>query len=99
MWRNPLFLIEKFEKYMSINLSKDENANNDQIMSFISQKVDKPEFESLSEEIMVCIPKNNFSNNSGFSLNSFFEELDENLENFKIKSYTVSMPTLGDVFF
>jgi len=94
----PLFLIEKFGKYMSINLSKDENANNDQIMSFISQKVDKPEFESLSEEIMVRIPKNNFSNDSGVSLNSFFEELDENLENLKIKSYTVSMPTLEDVF-
>jgi len=94
----PLFLIEKFGKYMSINLSKDDNANNDQIMSFISQKVDKPEFESLSEEIMVRIPKNNFSNDSGVSLNSFFEELDENLENLKIKSYTVSMPTLEDVF-
>ena len=94
----PLFLIEKFGKYMSINLSKDENANNDQIMSFISQKVEHPEFESLSEEIMVRIPKNNFSNDSGVSLNSFFEELDENLENLKIKSYTVSMPTLEDVF-
>ena len=94
----PLFLIEKFGKYMSINLSKDDNADNDQIMSFISQKVEKPEFESLSEEIMVRIPKNNFSNDSGISLNSFFEELDENLENLKIKSYTVSMPTLEDVF-
>jgi ATP-binding cassette subfamily A (ABC1) protein 3 len=67
-------------------------------MSFISKQVEKPEFESLSEEIMVRIPNDNFSNDSGRSLNNFFEELDENLENLKIKSYTVSMPTLEDVF-
>ena len=94
----PLFLIEKFGKYMNITLNKEEGANNDSIMSFISQKVDQPQFESLSEEILARIPKDNFSKDSGRALNEFFEELDSNLENLKIKSYSVSMPTLEDVF-
>ena len=95
---SPLFLIQRFGKYMSITLSKDEGADNDTIMSFISQKVESPQFESLSEEIMARIAKDNFKKNGGISLNNFFEELDENLENLKVKSYSVSMPTLEDVF-
>ena len=94
----PLFLIERFGKYMSVTLSKDEGADNDTIMSYISQKVTRPQFESLSEEIMARIPKDNFNKEGGISLHKFFEELDENLENLKVKSYSVSMPTLEDVF-
>jgi len=95
----PLFLIEKFGKYMSININKDDGANNNDIISFINQKVELPEFESLSEEILVRIPKHNFSKDSGkISLHDFFENLDENLNNLKIKSYSVFMPTLEDVF-
>ena len=94
----PLFLIERFGKYMSITLSKEEGADNDTIMSYISQKVERPQFESLSEEIMARIPKDNFNKEGGISLHKFFEELDENLENLKVKSYSVSMPTLEDVF-
>ena len=94
----PLFLIEKFGKYMNITLSKDEGADNNTIMSFISQKVERSQFESLSEEIMARIPKDNFNKEGGISLNKFFEDLDENLENLKVKSYSVSMPTLEDVF-
>ena len=94
----PLFLIEKFGKYMSITLSKDEGANNDKIMSYISQQIGQPQFESLSEEIIARVEKNAFSKESGISLNKFFEDLDANLEQLKIKSYSVSMPTLEDVF-
>ena len=95
----PLFLIEKFGKYMSINLNKDENAVNNEIISFIKEKVDSPKFESLSEEIMVRIPKNNFSKDSGkITIHDFFEQLDENLKKLNIKSYSVFMPTLEDVF-
>ena len=95
----PLFLIEKFGKYMSININKDEGANNNDIISFINQNVDSSEFESLSEEILARIPKSNFSKDSGkISLHDFFEILDENLNNLKIKSYSVFMPTLEDVF-
>jgi ABC-type multidrug transport system ATPase subunit len=32
---SPLFLIEKFGKYMNITLNKEEGANNDDICQFI----------------------------------------------------------------
>ena len=95
----PLFLIEKFGKFMSINISKDEGANDKDIISFINENVESPEFESLSEEILVRIPKDNFLKDKGkISLHDFFENLDENLNKLKIKTYSVSMPTLEDVF-
>ena len=94
----PLFLIEKFGKYMNITLSKEEGANNENIINYINNIVKDGQFESLSEEIMVRIPKNNFDKNEGVSLINFFENLDENLNELKIKSYSVFMPTLEDVF-
>ena len=93
----PLFLIEKFGKYMNITLVKEEDAINEDIIHFFNNNVKDGQFESLSEEIMVRIPKNNFGKD-GVSLNDFFENLDENLNELKIKSYSVSMPTLEDVF-
>ena len=57
----PLFLIERFGKYMSLNIVKEENADNDQIVDFIQSKVKNVEYEILSEEIMFRIPKSNFS--------------------------------------
>ena len=94
----PLFLIEKFGKYMNITLNKEEGAINDDICQFIIKNASEAKFESLSEEILARIPKGIFNQESGISLNHFFEELDNNLENLKIKSYSVSMPTLEDVF-
>ena len=94
----PLFLIEKFGKYMNITLVKEEGAQNEEICNFINNSVKDAQFESLSEEILVRIPKNNFGKNEGTSLNTFFENLDSNLIALKIKSYSVSMPTLEDVF-
>ena len=94
----PLFLIEKFGKYMNITVSKEEGASNDEITNFINNSVKDAQFESLSEEIMIRIPKTNFSKEDGVSLNDFFSNLDENLNELKIKSYSVSMPTLEDVF-
>ena len=94
----PLFLIEKFGKYMNITLNKEEGAQNEEITNYINNIVKDTQFESLSEEILVRIPKNNFDKNEGISLNNFFENLDANLSQLKIKSYSVSMPTLEDVF-
>ena len=37
-------------------------------------------------------------NGEGLNLREFFEDLDNNLKRLKIKSYSVSMPTLEDVF-
>ena len=36
--------------------------------------------------------------NVNFDLKSFFTNFDKNIKNLKIKSYSVSMPTLEDVF-
>ena len=94
----PLFLIEKFGKFMNITLVKEEGAQNQEICDFINNSVKDAQFESLSEEILVRIPKNNFGKDKGVSLNTFFENLDSNLTALKIKSYSVSMPTLEDVF-
>ena len=35
----PLFLIEKFGKFMSINIYKEEDANNDKIINYINSKI------------------------------------------------------------
>ena len=93
-----LFLVEKFGKYMSINLYKDEEANNENIINYINDKIKETQFEVLSEEIILRIPKSNFINGEGLNLREFFEDLDNNLKRLKIKSYSVSMPTLEDVF-
>ena len=58
----PLFLIERFGKFMSINITKEENANNQEIIDFISSKANDVEYEILSEEIMFRIPKSNYLN-------------------------------------
>ena len=101
---SPLFLIEKFGKYMSLNISKEEDADNEKIVEFIQSNADKVEFEILSEEIMFRIPvKDDLNNNKEneikkINLSNFFQALDTNLSKLKIKSYSTSMPTLEDVF-
>ena len=118
---SPLFLIERFGKFMSVNVVKQEGANNDDIISFFTERASGIEYEILSQEILFRIPRNgrgdsdnlqlseNSKNmdskqvtpspaNKTFSLSSFFKDLDDNLENLKIKTYSASMPTLEDVF-
>ena len=93
-----LFLIEKFGKYLSINLYKEEDANNEDIINYINSKAKETQFEVLSEEILLRIPKSNYMNGAWLNLGDFFTDLDNNLNKLKIKSYSVSMPTLEDVF-
>ena len=100
---SPLFLIEKYGKYMTLTISKDENADNNQIIDFISNLAENVESEILSEEIIFKIPikEEDIIENKvmkKINLQIFFEKFDENLENLNIKSYSVSMPTLEDVF-
>ena len=83
---------------MNITLNKEEEADNDAICDYIIQQVGEAKFESLSEEILARIPKSIFNGEKGITLDKFFEDLDNNLEELKIKSYSVSMPTLEDVF-
>ena len=94
----PLFLIERFGKFMCINIFKEENANNDDIINYMKSKIKEPQYEILSEEIIIRISKSEYNNGGGLNLKEFFEDLDNNLINLKIKSYRVSMPTLEDVF-
>ena len=94
----PLFLIERFGKFMSITISKEEHANNEDIIHYINSKTQDAQCEILSEEILFRIPKSNYSEGGFLNLGDFFNELDQNLENLGIKSYSVSMPTLEDVF-
>ena len=93
----PLFLIEKFGKYMNIILYKDKGAINNDICNYITNIIGEVKFETLAEEIKVQIDKNIFKN-SKIPINKFFEELDNNLNILKIKSYSISMPTLEDAF-
>ena len=94
----PLFLIERFGKFMSINISKEEEANNDDIINYINSKTQDTQIEVLSEEILFRIPKSNYSEGGIMDLGEFFADLDSHLNELKIKSYSVSMPTLEDVF-
>ena len=94
----PLFLIEPFGKCMTITISKEEDANNDEIINFINSKANNSKIEVLSEEIIFRIPKDNYSEGGVMDLGEFFSDLDNNLHGLRIKSYSVSMPTLEDVF-
>ena len=94
----PLFLIERFGKYMTITISKEEEANNDDIINYINLKTNDAQMEVLSEEILFRIPKSNYSEGGNLELGEFFTDLDNHLNELRIKSYSVSMPTLEDVF-
>ena len=95
----PLFLIEKYGKYLSINVYKEPDAKNDEIINFFKSKAEGVETEILTQEILVRIPKNKpDSDKKNIDIQSFFSELDNKIKTLKIKSYSASMPTLEDVF-
>ena len=97
---SPLFLIEKYGRFMSLNVIKEEDCDSNKIIEFMNNNAENIEYEALSEEIMFRIPIKNENNNkkTNFDLKSFFTKFDDNIKNLKIKSYSVSMPTLEDVF-
>ena len=57
----PLFLIERFGRFMSLNITKEEGANNAKIIDFIGERAKNIDYEILSEEILFRIPKSNYS--------------------------------------
>ena len=63
---STLFLIEKFGKFISINIIKDNGSDNNEIIKFIKEISkdydDEIEIEILSEEILFRIPKVNNKN-------------------------------------
>ena len=95
----PLFLIEKYGKFLSVNIYKDKNANNDEIIDYFKSKAEGIETEILTQEILIRIPKNKpGTEEKNINIQSFFSELDNNVKKLKIKNYSASMPTLEDVF-
>ena len=97
---SPLFLIERYGRFMSLNVTKEEDCDSDKIIEFIKSNTEHMEYEALSEEIMFRIPIKGDKNEKKikFDLKSFFTKFDSNIKTLKIKSYSVSMPTLEDVF-
>ena len=93
---SPLFLIERFGKNINLNITKEINAENDEIIDFIKNNTKNIdiEYEIFTEEILFKIPKDN----KNFVGKNFFKILDENYKNLKIKNYSISMSTLEDVF-
>ena len=93
---SPLFLIERFGKNINLNLTKEINANNDEIINFIKNNIQNVdiEYEIFTEEILFKIPKDN----KNFNGKTFFKILDNNHKNLNIKNYSISMSTLEDVF-
>ena len=95
----PLFLIEKYGKFLSVNIYKDKNANNNDIINYFNSKAEGIETEILTQEILIRIPKNKpGTEEKNINIQSFFSDLDNNLKKLKIKNYSASMPTLEDVF-
>ena len=95
----PLFLIEKYGKYLSINIHKEKDADNDKIINFFKSKSNGIEAEILTQEILIRIPKNKpGTEEKNLDIQSFFSDLDNNIEELKIRNYSASMPTLEDVF-
>ena len=93
----PLFLIERFGKYMNLNITKEEGErNDDKIIDFIKKRAENVEYEILSEEILFRIPKkiektdndslclsenSRKGNNNNLDLTKFFDDLDKNFKN------------------
>ena len=111
---SPLFLIDKFSKNINLTLIKyeskttkdndNDNDNNNNIIKYIKDNFNNSnntnnniniEYEIYDKEIIFKI-----QNNNNINWSNFFNKLDNDIECnlFNIKTYTISMPTLEDVF-
>ena len=93
---SPLFLIERFGKNINLNITKELNANNDEIINFIKDNTQNVniEYEIFTEEILFRISKDN----NIFNGKELFKNLDNKIKDLHIKNYSLSMSTLEDVF-
>ena len=55
-----MFLIERFGKYMSLRVVKQQDADIKKIIEYMKRRAQDIEFEVLSEEIIFRIPKINY---------------------------------------
>ena len=97
---SPLFLIEKLGQNINLNITKQSGAENDKIIDFVNENIGNNiniDNEIFNGEILFRIPKNGKDSNK-YNWSAFFEKLDEQCGELNIKSYSISMPTLEDVF-
>ena len=94
----PLELIEKYTNSVNLNITKHFNANNDLIVDYVLDKFDDKnldiDFENFNREILFRIP----TDGPNINWSEFFEKLDRDRVNLKIKNYSISKSTLEDVF-
>ena len=90
---SPLFLIERYGRFMSLNVTKEEDCDSDKIIEFIKSNTEHMEYEALSEEIMFRIPIKGDKNEKkiNFDLKSFFTKFDQNIKKLQIdmKKYEI----------
>ena len=95
---SPLFLINKFTKNINLNITKNSEGNDENIINFINNNIDNSneiiKYEKFNKEILFRIK----NTKSGINWSSFFDKMDSQLKNLNIKNYSISMPTLEDVF-
>ena len=89
----PLYLINRFGEYFNLTFATTAQTDLEKIKTFINSKFDKINFEVYTEEITFQVYKSKTLN-----LKNFFIELDGKIEEFGVKNYSASMPTLEDVF-
>ena len=89
----PLFLIERFGKFMSLNITKEPGADNEKIVNFIKERASNLEYEILSEEIMFRIPKEINNINYQNEENLFLPENDSQRSKTKSKENAFPAPT------
>merc|ERR1711957_566755 len=77
-----LFLLDKYGKYISLNVIKNPEAIDADIINFIKERIPDVQVEILNEEILFRINKTN-----SIGLKTFFEDLDENSDLLNIKTY------------
>ena len=95
---DPLSLINKFTKNIKLNITKDSGANDENIINFVNKNIANINinitYELFNKEILFKI--SNDKDTINWSL--FFQKLDSQKESLYIKNYSISMPTLEDVF-
>ena len=92
----PLELIDEYTNSVNLNITKYSDANEDEIIGHVLQSCGDLDvyFENFNRDILFRIP----TNPNKIDWKNFFELLDRELDNLKIKSYSITKSTLEDVF-
>jgi len=89
----PLFLIDKFGEYFTLSFRITPETKTDKLMEFIESKYEGVKYLIFTEEITFQIDRKKETN-----LKDFFVELDSITSSLGVVNYSVSMPSLEDVF-